>query len=125
MPKVNRSPKTSNLLGEYLRKVIEERNLSLRTVAVGAGVSLGYVSDVVNGKNIPDAGVCNALADFLKIPRIKIYRLAGWLDAEFVERLEEASNQYPELKEVLEEILNADEKSRGQLIELLRAGVRK
>jgi transcriptional regulator with XRE-family HTH domain len=94
-------------------------------MAAGADISHTYLSEIISGKKIPEAGVCNALADFLEIPRLKFYRLAGWLDSEFVERLEEITNQDPELKEVLNSIISADDKNRAQLIELIRAGVRK
>jgi len=31
-------------------------------------------------RKVPDAGVCNAIADFLWNSRVQVYGLAGWLD---------------------------------------------
>lgn len=43
-------------------------------------ISPAHLSLILKGEEIPDAGVCNAIADFLGIPRVQVYGLAGWLD---------------------------------------------
>jgi transcriptional regulator with XRE-family HTH domain len=44
------------------------------------GIGASHLSNILNGEKVPDAGVCNAIADFLGIPRVQVYGLAGWLD---------------------------------------------
>ncbi|KPL80638.1 hypothetical protein ADN01_10860 [Levilinea saccharolytica] len=43
-------------------------------------IGASHLSHLMNGEKAPDAGVCNAIADFLGIPRVHAYGLAGWLD---------------------------------------------
>ena len=67
-------------LGRYLKEIAETRRLSLRAIAAEAEISHSYLSEIINGKKVPEAGVCNAIADFFDVPRVKILSLAGWLD---------------------------------------------
>ena len=82
MPNISRKPslaKAANL-SLFLKNKLSEKGVSLRFAAKQMGISPAHLSYIVSGTNIPDAGVCNAIADFLGIPRVQVYGLAGWLD---------------------------------------------
>ncbi len=82
MPHVSRKPspqKTAPLI-KTVKSFMEARNLSLRKTALGIGIGASHLSEILNGEKVPDAGVCNAIADFLGIPRVQAYGLAGWLN---------------------------------------------
>lgn len=85
----------STPLGRYLKEKVAARNLSLRAIAANAEISPSSLSKIINGKNeVPGIVMCNAIADYFNISRVKILSLAGWLDqseaellvAEFQER---------------------------------------
>jgi transcriptional regulator with XRE-family HTH domain len=59
---------------------MEVNEISLRKAAKQMGIGASHLSNILNGEKVPDAGVCNAIADFLGIPRVQVYGLAGWLD---------------------------------------------
>ena len=82
MPHVSRkpSPQKSAPLVKTLREFMGANGLSLRKTASSIGIGASHLSEILNGAKVPDAGVCNAMADFLGIPRVHAYELAGWLD---------------------------------------------
>lgn len=82
MPHVSRKPapeKTAPLV-HTIKSFMEANGLSLRKTASGIGIGASHLSEILNGEKVPDAGVCNAIADFLGIPRVQAYGLAGWLN---------------------------------------------
>lgn len=82
MPHVSRKPspqKTAPLV-QTIKSYMEANGFSLRKTASGIGIGASHLSEILNGEKVPDAGVCNAIADFLGIPRVQTYGLAGWLD---------------------------------------------
>lgn len=82
MPHISRKPspqKTAPLI-KTIKSFMEAKKLSLRKTAIGIGIGASHLSEILNGEKVPDAGVCNAIADFLGIPRVQAYGLAGWLD---------------------------------------------
>lgn len=74
------SPSRSVRLADFIQSRLEADKLSLRKAAKGIGIAPSHLSSILNGEKTPDAGVCNAIADFLEIPRVQAYGLAGWLD---------------------------------------------
>lgn len=82
MPNISRkpSPDQAQPLIAVIKKGLEEKNVSLRTAAKEMKISPAHLSLILKGEEIPDAGVCNAIADFLGIPRVQVYGLAGWLE---------------------------------------------
>lgn len=74
------SPSRSVRLADFIQSRLEADKLSLRKAAKGIGIAPSHLSSILNGEKTPDAGVCNAIADFLCIPRVQAYGLAGWLD---------------------------------------------
>ena len=82
MPHVSRKPaphKTAPLV-RTIKSYMETNGLSLRKTASGIGIGASHLSEILNGEKVPDAGVCNAIADYLGIPRVQAYGMAGWLD---------------------------------------------
>lgn len=82
MPKISRKPTPDQAqpLIAVIKKGLEEKQVSLRTAAKEMGISPAHLSLILNREEVPDAGVCNAIADFLGIPRVQVYGLTGWLD---------------------------------------------
>lgn len=74
------SPSRSVRLADSIQSRLEADQLSLRKAAKGIGIAPSHLSSILNGEKTPDAGVCNAIADFFGIPRVQAYGLAGWLD---------------------------------------------
>ena len=118
----------SNPLGRFITDIASERSLSFRAIAAGAGVSHAYISEIVSGKKTPEVGVCNALADFLEVPRTKIYKLAGWLDLdeqqEFIAAIQEFVQKHPEMKEFLKMVVSIDDdEQRHAMLRLIHAAL--
>lgn len=44
------------------------------------GISQSYLSEILNGKKDPSIEVCNKIADFFGVPRIKVYIMMGWIE---------------------------------------------
>lgn len=84
MPHISRkpSPVKSAPLMLLLKKHLEENGISVRKASGQMNIGASHLSHLMNGEKAPDAGVCNAIADFLEIPRVHAYGLAGWLDLE-------------------------------------------
>ena len=82
MPHISRkpSPVKSAPLMLLLKKHLEESGISIRKASSQMNIGASHLSHLMNGEKAPDAGVCNAIADFLGIPRVHAYGLAGWLD---------------------------------------------
>ncbi len=82
MPHISRkpSPVKSAPLMLLLKKHLEESGISIRKASSLMHIGASHLSHLMNGEKAPDAGVCNAIADFLGIPRVHAYGLAGWLD---------------------------------------------
>lgn len=120
----------SNKLSEYLISKLQKQNLSLRAVAQGAGISPSSLSKVINEKTIPELKVCNALADYFDVSRIKILQLAGWLDLNedemLIESFKERSKKDPEFAEFIKMVLDInDEDERKRMMRIIRAGLGK
>lgn len=84
MPHISRKPSLaqSSPLTKVLRDYLEKNNLSVRKAASRMNIGASHLSHIMVGEKSPDAGVCNAIADFLQIPRVQVYSLAGWLEFE-------------------------------------------
>src|SRR5215471_6129831 len=71
-------------LGEYLAELLRMRNLSNRSLAVGAGVSESVIRNLLqHGVNPrakdPDPGTLRSVADYLGINSLTLFRLAGYV----------------------------------------------
>ena len=55
-------------LGEELRQLRQEREMSLRDVASSANISLGYVSEVERGLKEPSSEILFAMCRALGVP---------------------------------------------------------
>ena len=78
-----------NQLGEYLREVAVERNLTLRSLAYVVGLSHAYIAKLIHGvdkrsnKRVnPTINVLLQIADSLDVPRIDLLQRCGYLDEE-------------------------------------------
>jgi transcriptional regulator with XRE-family HTH domain len=82
MPHVSRKPLPDKAiqLTTVLKNFLDLKGISVRKAAAQMDIGASHLSHIMNGEKSPDAGVCNAIADFLGIPRVQVYGLAGWLD---------------------------------------------
>jgi len=73
-----------NTLGEFLKIELSRRDMSNRQLAIGAGVAESVIRNllnhgVVDGAKDPDPRTLRAVADFLNIDALKLFRLAGYV----------------------------------------------
>ena len=82
MPHISRkpSPNQSAPLNKVLKTYLVDEGISVRKAAVQMGIGASHLSHILNGEKSPDAGVCNAIADFMGVSRVQVLGLAGWLD---------------------------------------------
>lgn len=67
--------------GKYIKKLRDERNLSLRQVDLYSGVSNSYLSMLENGKRkIPSPDVLKKLAEAYKVDYNQLMEKAGYID---------------------------------------------
>jgi transcriptional regulator with XRE-family HTH domain len=123
---------TSNAtaLKEFVLQKSKERKLSLRDVARNIGISISYLSEMLNGKKAIDVDLCNRIADFFGTQRVTIYNMVGWInlneDEEFLVRFQEYAKNNPEFANLVQVIMNTDDKKeRDRISRLLRAGLEK
>lgn len=66
--------------GEYLKKLREKRGFSIRKLALAAGVSNSYLSQIETGqRGIPSHRILRKLARPLKVDYEELLRVAGYL----------------------------------------------
>ena len=123
-------PKINTALKQFVVKEADKRNLSLRQVAAGIGVSHSNFSEMLNGKRSLDVHIGNRIADFFGTPRTHVYKLAGWLDLNedelFIESLKEYAQANPQFKKLIKSVLNIrDEAERKRMIRLILLGLEK
>lgn len=82
MPHISRKPQPekSAPLASTLKEFLVVQGISVRKAAAQMNIGASHLSHIMKSEKVPDAGVCNAIADFLGIPRVQVYGLAGWLD---------------------------------------------
>ena len=74
-------------LGAYLKKLRENRNLSLRQVDYRSSVSFSHLSMIENGTRRPTALTLKELANVYNVDYIDLYEKAGYLDLDKSEKL--------------------------------------
>lgn len=82
-------------LGAYLKKLREDRNLSLRQVDYRSSVSYSHLSMIENGSRKPTALTLKELAKVYNIDYIDLYEKAGYIDLAESEKLKTESNVFP------------------------------
>jgi transcriptional regulator with XRE-family HTH domain len=70
-------------LGDVIRELRLERNLTLRTLSKRSNVALGYISEVERGQKDPSSVVMESLAYGLGVPIHQViietgYRMGEW-----------------------------------------------
>jgi transcriptional regulator with XRE-family HTH domain len=65
-------------LSDYLESTLKELNLSRRGFADLLEVSHTTINRILDGSN-PEPDILNRIADYLGEPRVKLYRLAGYI----------------------------------------------
>lgn len=67
-------------LGQYLKKIRDERGFSLRKLEEISGVSNAYISQIENGKRTPSPKVLKKLSGPLKLDYNDLMKRAGYVD---------------------------------------------
>ncbi|HHW56795.1 MAG TPA: helix-turn-helix transcriptional regulator [Clostridia bacterium] len=69
-------------IGEYIKKIREEKNLSLNQLALYSGVSAAHLSRIERGFREPSPEVLRKISTALKVPYEELMKVAGYLDGE-------------------------------------------
>lgn len=67
-------------IGEYIKKIREEKNLSLNQLALYSGVSAAHLSRIERGLREPSPEVLRKIAAALKVSYEELMKVAGYLD---------------------------------------------
>jgi transcriptional regulator with XRE-family HTH domain len=107
-------------LGRELKKVREQRGLSLQTVAEPSKITAPYLQKLERGVvNTPSPRVLGRLANTLGIPYLHLMELAGYLDEE---QLAEVRARAPKPHPLSDQELSAEEwRAIGEFVQELKA----
>jgi transcriptional regulator with XRE-family HTH domain len=67
-------------LADFLSRICKEKNLSLRSLSVNAGLSAGTVHSIIYREYEPSIYSLNQLADYLGVKRQYLWKLAGLIE---------------------------------------------
>ena len=67
-------------IGEYIKKIREEKNLSLNQLALYSGVSAAHLSRIERGLREPSPEILRKIAAALKVSYEELMKVAGYLD---------------------------------------------
>lgn len=94
--------------------------ISINKLADGIGISQSYMSEMLSGKKEPSVEICNKIADYFGVSRIKIYSLMGWVDQseldsqlQFYLDLIKNDPDFKEFADLYSEFVSADDKKRA------------
>lgn len=97
--------------GKYLRKLREEKRISLRKLGMLTGVSAPYISHMENGRRgIPNPHTIKKLSTAFKVSYEEMMKIAGYLQEEDEALVELAKT----LKEVIKDSKTIDLKNLDQ-----------
>ncbi len=115
-------------LKEFMTKMTQERNLSLRKVATGIDLPPSHLSAILNGKRPLRVAICNSIADYFEVPRIELYNQVGWvdlsMDEELINKVKELGNKEPTIKAFLGELVDMNSDERARLIRVIQAAMK-
>jgi transcriptional regulator with XRE-family HTH domain len=61
------------IIGDRIRAIREEKQICQVDLAVRAGLLRGYLSDIENGKSVPDVGTLDRIAAALEVPLKQLF----------------------------------------------------
>jgi len=102
-------------IGEYIKKIREEKGLSINQLALYSDVSAAHISRIERGLREPSPEILKKLSQALKVPYEELMAAAGYLDeieqnnivAE--QKIAEAISDDPELLEFWQDLLKRDD----------------
>ena len=119
---------THEKLKQFMTRMTQERNLSLRRVAAGIDLPSSHLSAILNGKRPLRVAICNSIADYFEVPRIELYNQVGWIslskDESLLYKIQELSSKEPEFSAFVSELVemqNASERKR--LMRVIKAAM--
>jgi transcriptional regulator with XRE-family HTH domain len=84
---IRRSKGTTNMeqdakhkIGEHIKRLREERKLSLRTLATKANINAGALSRIETGKRAPELDTVKAIATALGVPVTEMFAMGDCLN---------------------------------------------
>jgi len=69
-------------IGEFIKKLREERKLSINQLALYSGVSAAHISRIERGLRDPSPEILKKISQALKVPYEDLMKIAGYLDQE-------------------------------------------
>ena len=119
----------SDTFKKYILEEANPNNYSLRRIAREIGISASHLSNILNQNHTASPEILNNLAEFLGRDIADVYYEAGLLDLDqdeqFVIRLKEAIQREPQLKQLLDAILDLDVEDRANRVSLILAALGK
>ncbi len=108
-------------LSEFLLKSCKERDLSLRSLSMKAGLSPGTVHSVIKREYQPNLFTLNRLADYLGVKRPYLWQLAGLL--EDMDYGPETTFGDPQLRFHFAQADKLPEPARNLIIDIIKSAV--
>ena len=101
-------------IGEYLRKECHKRGLSQRALSINSGLSPGTVHNIIQKKYQPTLLSLNCIADYLKVDRAFLWKLAGLIKDDG-NSIDDPASYDPAIKSHIERINKLPEEAREQI----------
>jgi transcriptional regulator with XRE-family HTH domain len=75
-----RPPGGADQLGPYIKEQLRKQHVTQQVAAVSMGIGVSHLSELIHGKRMASARMCVLLADYLNVPRVVVFKKAGWLE---------------------------------------------
>jgi transcriptional regulator with XRE-family HTH domain len=106
-------------LGDMLRKFRLQRNLTLAELSEKSGVSISFISQVENGKNMPSLETLKALAKALHIT-IEVLVLTNSISPEEEQEFLLQLKNDPEMKDIWDQIKDMPPQQKAEVARIIR-----
>jgi transcriptional regulator with XRE-family HTH domain len=69
-------------IGEYIKKIREEKELSINQLALYSNVSAAHISRIERGLREPSPEILKKISEALKVPYEELMKIAGYLESD-------------------------------------------
>jgi len=103
---------SSDTLREFVYNHAKKRGVTFGQIGQALGMKPAYFSDLLHGRKRRSAEFLNALADYLNVPRVEVYKAAGLLQITeqeaLITKLEYLLMNEPTVRQALEMFVGLD-----------------
>jgi len=104
-------------LSAFITRQCKERRLSFRSLSVNSGLSPSTVHNFVSGKSKPNVASLNAIADYIGVTRVFLWRIAGLLEE--TDNESEISIEDPRVKLIFSQVSKMPEEKRNVILKVV------